>query len=115
MDILRLYLIGVGVAAVFGVLIAVLLGSGLSALLKGMFPDAPVRRFWSRLVYAVIMLASLSGAMSVSYPDEAKTDRLIRIWSLMNQWEAMGQRLLWTLLVVLAVFLLAYSLRRKER
>jgi len=51
--------------------------------------------------------------MSAIYPEEAKTDRLIMIWSLMNQWEAMGFRLLWTLLVVLSVFLLAYSFRKK--
>ena len=57
--------------------------------------------------------ATLSGAMSAIYPEEAKTDRLIMIWSLMNQWEAMGFRLLWTLLVVLSVFLLAYSFRKK--
>lgn len=114
MDILRFYLIGVGVAAVFGIVIALLLASGLSSLLKGMFTEAAVRRFWSRLVYIVVMLASLSGAMSASYPDEAKTDRLVRIWSLMNQWEAMGFRLLWTLLVVLSVFLLGYALRKKE-
>jgi hypothetical protein len=114
MDVFYLYLIGVGVAAVFGVVIALLLASGLSSLLKAMFPEAAVRRFWSRLVYVTVMLASLSGAMSVSYPDEAKTDRLVRIWSLMNQWEAMGFRLLWTLLVVFSVFLLAHALRRKE-
>jgi hypothetical protein len=114
MDILRLYLIGVGVAAVFGIAVALLLRSGLASLLKTLFPDAAARAFWSRLVYTVIMLASLSGAMSAAYPDEAKTDRLIRIWSLMNQWEAMGFRLLWTLLVILSIFLLAYSFRKKE-
>jgi hypothetical protein len=114
MDILRLYLIGVGVAAVFGIAVALLLRSGLASLLKTLFPDAAARTFWSRLVYTVIMLASLSGAMSAAYPDEAKTDRLIRIWSLMNQWEAMGFRLLWTLLVILSIFLLAYSFRKKE-
>ncbi len=114
MDILRFYLMGVGVAAVFGIAIALLLRSGLASLLKTLFPDAAARRFWSRLVYTVIMLASLSGAMSAAYPDEAKTDRLIRIWSLMNQWEAMGFRLLWTLLVILSIFLLAYSFRKKE-
>jgi len=114
MDILRLYLIGVGVAAVFGIVIVLLLKTGLASLLKTMFPEAAVQKFWSRLFYTVVMLASLSGAMSAAYPDEAKTDRLIRIWSLMNQWEAMGFRLLWTLLVILAVFLLAYALRKKE-
>jgi hypothetical protein len=113
MDILRLYLIGVGVAAVFGIVIALLLRSGLTSLVKAMFPDAAIQKFWSRLIYTVVMLASLSGAMSAAYPDEAKTDRLIRIWSLMNQWEAMGFRLLWTLLVILSVFLLAYSFRKK--
>jgi hypothetical protein len=113
MDILYMYLIGLGVAAAFGIAVALLLRSGLGSLLKALFPDVAVGRFWSRLVYTVIMLAALSGAMSATYPDEAKTDRLIRIWSLMNQWEAMGFRLLWTLLVVLSVFLLAYSLRKK--
>jgi hypothetical protein len=114
MDILRFYVIGVAVAAVFGIVIALLLASGLSSLLKAMFPEAAVRKFWSRLVYVAVMLASMSGAMSASYPDEAKTDQLVRIWSLMNQWEAMGFRLLWTLLVVMSVFLLGYSLRKKE-
>ncbi|MBN2225250.1 MAG: hypothetical protein JW765_11275 [Deltaproteobacteria bacterium] len=114
MDILHLYLIGVGVAAVFGVLIGLLLKSGLASLLKTMFPEAAVQKFWSRLVYTVVMLASLSGAMSAVYPDEAKTDRLIRIWSFMNQTEAMGFRLLWTLLVILSVFLLAYSFRKRD-
>jgi hypothetical protein len=113
MDILCVYLVGMGVAAAFGIVIALLLRSGLGPLLKAMFPDASVGRFWSRLVYTVIMLAALSGAMSATYPEEAKTDRLILIWSLMNQWEAMGFRLLWTLLVVLSVFLLAYSFRKK--
>ncbi len=114
MDILRFYLIGVGVAAVLGVVIALLLASGLSSLLKAMFPEEAVRKFWSRLVYTVVMLASLSGAMSATYPDEAKTDQLVRIWSLMSQWEAMGFRLLWTLLVVLSVFLIGYALRKKD-
>lgn len=113
MDILYMYLLGVGAAALLGVIIALLLKPGLGPLLKALFPDTAVARFWSRLVYTVIMLAALSGAMSATYPDEAKTDRLIRIWSLMNQWEAMGFRLLWTLLVVLSVFLLAYSFRKK--
>jgi len=115
MNILYLYLIGVGVAAAFGVAIALLLRPGLGSLLTAMFPNTAVGKFWSRLVYVVVMLASLSGAMSVSYPDEAKTDCLVRFWTLMNQWEAMGFRLLITLLVVLSVFLLAYSLGKKER
>jgi len=114
MDILCLYLIGVAVAAVFGIVIVLLLKSGLASFIKTMFPETAVQKFWSRLVYTVIMLASLSGAMSSVYPDEAKTDRLIRIWSLMNQMEAMGFRLLWTLLVILSIFLLAYSFRKKE-
>ncbi len=78
-----------------------------------MFPEAAVQRFWSRLVYTVVMLAVAFRGHVGRYPDEAKTDRLIRIWSLMNQWEAMGFRLLWTLLVILSVFLLAYSFRKK--
>jgi len=61
MDIFYLYLIGVGVAAAFGIVIALLLRSGLSSLLKALFPDATVAKFWSRLVYTVIMLAALSG------------------------------------------------------
>jgi hypothetical protein len=114
MDILCLYLIGVAVAAVFGIFIVLLLKSGLVSFIKTMFPEEAARKFWSRLVYTVVLLASLSGAMSVTYPDEAKTDRLIRIWTLMNQVEAMGFRLLWTMLVVLSVFLLAYSFTKKE-
>lgn len=113
MDILHLYLIGLGVAAAFGIAIALLLRPGLGGLIKAMFPEPAVGKFWSRLVCTVVMLAAISGAMSATYPDEAKTDRLIRIWSLANQWEAMGFRLLWTLLVVLSVFLLAHSLRKK--
>jgi hypothetical protein len=115
MELLRFYLLGAGAAVVLGIIVALLLRSGLSAFLTALFPDAPVRRFWSRIIYAVIMLSSISGAMAGTYPAEAKTDRLVLFWSLMNQVEGMGFRLLWTLLVVLSVLLLAYTLRKKER
>lgn len=114
MSILGYYLVGVGVAAAFGLIVCLLLGTGLSAVHRSMFPEAAVRRFWSRLVFTVIMLAALSGAMSATYPTEAATDRLVLIWSLMNQWEAMGLRLLWTLLVVFSVLLFAHSFGKRE-
>jgi hypothetical protein len=114
MELLRLYLTGAGIALLFGIAIAVILRSGLSALLSSLFTEASVRRFWSRIIYTMILLASVSGAMSVTYPDEAKTDRLILIWSFMNQMEGMGFRLLWTLLILFSVLLFSYAFKRKD-
>ena len=113
MELLRFYLMGTAAAALFGIIIAVLFRPGLSSFLISLFPDAAVKRLWSRVIYTVIMLAAVSGAMVSTYPEEAKTDRLIMFWSLMNQVEGMGFRLLWTLLVVFSALLLAHTIRKR--
>jgi hypothetical protein len=113
MQLINYYLIGTGAAALFGIVIALLLRSGLSSFLTTLFADAQVKRFWSRVIYTVIMLASVSGAMASTYPEEAKTDRLVMFWSMMNQLEGMGFRLLWTLLIVFAALLIAHTMRKR--
>ena len=113
MQLLNYYLIGTGAAALFGIVIAVLFRSGLSSFLTTLFPDAAVRRLWSRVIYTVIMLAAISGAMASTYPEEAKTDRLVMFWGLMNQLEGMGFRLLWTLLVIFSALLLSHTIRKR--
>jgi len=103
MNVLLIFAAGLGVSLAAGIVILLLLKPGVSALSERLTDDPASISFWKRAIGAVIILATLSGAMSVTYPNEAAGDRLIMTFAFMNQMEAMGLRLLITLLVVFPV------------
>ena len=115
MNILLNYFIGVAVSITFGIIICIIFRSGLQSFLTDIFPAEASKRFWSKVIYTLILLASISGAMANTYPDEAKNDKILMTWSFMNQMEGMGLRLLWTLLITTSILLLVYGLYQKKR
>lgn len=103
MNVLLVYAAGLAVSLVAGIIIFSLLKPGISALSERLMDDPASRIFWKRTIGTVILLAVLSGALSVTYPEEAASDRLVMLFAFMDQMETMGLRLLITLLVVFSV------------
>jgi len=103
MNVLLIFASGLGVSLVAGIFIFLLLKPGISALSERLMDDPASLTFWKRTIGTVIMLAALSGALSVTYPEEAASDQLVMLFAFMDQMESMGLRLLITLLVVFSV------------
>ena len=103
MNVLLVYAAGLGISLVAGICIFLLLKPGISALAERLMDDPASLTFWKRTIGTVIILATLSGALSVTYPEEAAGDRLIMLFAFMDQMESIGLRLLITLLVVFPV------------
>jgi hypothetical protein len=115
MNLLIFYFVGVAVSLLFGVFLSLLFRKGLLSFLTVLFGEETQKKFWARVTYVLIFLSSISGALAQTYPQEAGGDRLVMIWSFMNQMEGMGLRVLWTLLVVFAVYLFAYAFSAKRK
>lgn len=110
MKIFTIYLIGVALSAFFGILLCVLFSGGLKTFLEGLFPEAVVQKFWTRMINVIIVLASISGSMTNTYPENAGEDKLVLAWAIMDQFEGMLFRLLWTLLILFTILLFGWAI-----
>jgi len=115
MQPLYLYSIGLLASLVLGVFLAFFLNRGLSSLLSLIFPQDIIKKFWLRLINVIILLAAVSGALANTYPTEAGGDRLILIFSFMDQLEGMGIRLLVSSLVLASVLLIVFGFTSKKK
>jgi len=114
MNVLSVFAAGLAVSLIVGIIIFLLLKPGISALSERMTGDAASLAFWKRSIGTVIILAAVSGALAVSYPEEAASDRLVMLFAFMDQMEAMGLRLLITLLVVFSFMTLGVSIGKQR-
>jgi len=103
MNVLLVYAAGVGVSLIAGICIYLFLKPGIGALTERLADDPAAGAFWKRTICTVIILATVSGALSITYPEEAASDRLVMLFAFMDQMETMGLRLLISLLVVFSV------------
>jgi hypothetical protein len=103
MNVLLIYAAGVGVSLIAGICIFLFLKPGIGALTERLTDDPAAGAFWKRTIGTVIILATVSGALAVTYPAEAADDRLIMLFAFMDQMETMGLRLLISLLVVFSI------------
>jgi hypothetical protein len=110
MKIFTIYLIGVSLSAVIGILLCALFSGGLKTFLEGLFPEAVVQKFWARMINIIIVLASISGSMTNTYPENAGDDKLVLVWAIMDQFEGMLFRLLWTLLILFTILLFGWAI-----
>jgi len=110
MKIFTIYLIGVALSAVIGILLCVLFKDGLKSFLEVLFPEAVVQKFWTRMINIIVVLASISGSMANTFPENAIEDKLVLLWAVMDQFEGTLFRLLWTLLVLFTILLFGWAI-----
>ncbi|MBN1883219.1 MAG: hypothetical protein JW885_13715 [Deltaproteobacteria bacterium] len=110
MNVLLVFAAGLAVSLVVGISIILLLKSGINASTERLTDNPAAGTFWKRTIGTVIILAAVSGALSVAYPEEAASDRLIMLFAFMDQMETIGLRLLITLLVVFSVMTVGVSM-----
>ncbi len=110
MKIFTIYLAGVALSAFFGILLCILFKGGLKTFLEGLFPEAVVHKFWTRMINIIIILASISGSIANTYPENAGEDKLVLVWAVMDQFEGMLFRLLWTLLILFTILLFGWAI-----
>jgi hypothetical protein len=115
MKIFYIYLAVAAISVVFGILLCIIFRGGLKSFISTLFSESQVQKFWAKIIYAVVMLASVSGALSNTYPESAKEDQLILTWAVMDQLEAMLFRLLWVFLILFTVFLVGWAVGAKKK
>ena len=115
MNIFYIYLTVAGISAAFGILLCIIFRGGLKSFIGTLFSESQVQKFWAKIIYAVVMLASVSGALSNTYPENAKEDQLVLIWAVMDQIEAVLFRLLWVFLILFSVFLIGWAIGVKKK
>lgn len=115
MNIFCIYLTVAAISLVLGILLCLIFKGGLKSFISTLFSESQVQKFWAKIVYTVVMLASVSGALSNTYPESAKEDQLILIWSVVDQVEAMLFRLLWVFLILFSVFLIGWAIGAKKK
>ncbi|MBN1572320.1 MAG: hypothetical protein JW984_03895 [Deltaproteobacteria bacterium] len=115
MNIFNIYLTVAALSALFGILLCLIFRGGLKSFIGTLFSESQVQKFWARIVYTVIILSSVSGALSNTYPESAKEDKLVLVWAVVDQLEAMLFRLLWVFLILFSVFLIGWAIGAKKK
>ncbi len=115
MNIFCIYLTVAAISVILGILLCIIFRGGLKSFIGTLFSESQVQKFWAKIIYTVVMLASVSGALSETYPESAKQDQLVLVWAVVDQLEAMLFRLLWVFLILFSALLIGWAIGAKKK
>lgn len=109
-QILYVYGAGLAISVLIGLGFWSMIKRGLSSVLRDLFPHEEVWKFWERLIGLSIILVTVSNGIGFSYSENALTDKLLLLWSLMDHIQGPLEGILCVSLGAFVPLLFAYVL-----
>lgn len=113
--VLYAYGAGLAVSVLIGLAFWSMIKGKLSSVLRDLFPNEEVWRFWEQLIGLSIVLVTVSRGIGYSYAEKALTDKLVLLWDFMDHIQGPLEGILTVSLSAFVPLLFAYVLvvRRK--